>query len=205
MYKLIIFDVDGTLIDTEKAVFLTYSRLYSEELGGAFTQEQMRSAYGVPTLEALTRLGFRNTAEAGKKYHKYLMSAYCEVKLFDGLPEVLERLKERGVVMGVATSRNKSEVSEDICLQGIRGYFKHLVCADDTQKHKPCPEPLLKLMEQAGASPDETLFIGDTDYDYLCARNAGVDFGLALWGAKNPENIEADYSLKEPGQILDLI
>lgn len=205
MYNCIIFDVDGTLIDTEDAVFSTYGKVFFEEFGKKFTKEEMKIVYGVPTSEALVRLGCKDVNETGRKYQKYLMEAFQKVELFQGIPEILDALTGKGIKMGVVTSRNKREVQDDACMQKVKKYFKHIVCADDTEKHKPDPEPLLKQIEQVGSNSANALYIGDTYYDYLCARSAGVDFALALWGAQNTGGIEADYDLKAPSEILEII
>jgi HAD superfamily hydrolase (TIGR01549 family) len=205
MYKCVIFDVDGTLIDTESAVFASYQKVFYEEFQRDFQAEHMKLAYGVPTSVALTRLGFKNVEETEKKYHRYLMEAFCNVKPFDGVLTVLDTLISKGIVMGIVTSRDGKEVANDTCLQGLIRYFDHVVCADDTEKHKPNAEPLLKVIEKAGSEPSKVLYIGDTFYDYLCAKDAGVDFVLALWGAKNISDIHANYNFQKPGDILKLI
>lgn len=204
-YNCVVFDVDGTLIDTEKAVFLSYQKVFFEEFGKCFKPEDMRTAYGVPTEEALRRLSFTNVKEAGKRYNEILMENFREVRPFEGIIEILDFLKTKDILTGIVTSRNKDEVCKDICLQGLMGYFKFAICADDTEKHKPNPDPLLKLIEKAGIDKANTVYIGDTLYDYMCARDAGVDFALALWGAKDPKEIEAKYNLKKPEDVLSFI
>lgn len=205
MYKCLVLDVDGTLIDTERAVFSTYQRVFFEEFGRNFTPEELKRAYGVPTEEALTRLGFKDVKAAAEKYHRWLMEAFTQVALFDGVQELLDRLQDKGIVMGIVTSRNKAEVTEDACFSKLAQRFDYIVCADDTVRHKPEAEPLLKIMEKSGCHKDEVLYIGDTHYDYLCAKNAGVDFALALWGAKNTDEIHAKYNLERPEEVLRIL
>lgn len=205
MYQCIIFDVDGTMVDTESAVISSYQRIIHEEFGRYFTPEELKAGYGVPTTQALERYGFEDVEEAYKKYHRYLTEAFCDVKAFAGIVNVLESVKEKGLVTGIVTSRNKSEIAMDQCLQGIIKHFDFVVGSEDTQKHKPEAEPIRKLMELAGAAPEETIYIGDTYFDYMCAKNAGVSFALALWGARSTADIRADYDLERPGDILKLL
>lgn len=205
MYNCIVFDVDGTLIDTERAVFSSYQKVIFEEFGRYYEPEEIKPAFGVPTPEALARLGFKNIEEAEGKYHRYLMEAFCHAKPFEGIIEVLAALKHQGITTGVVTSRNKAEVEEDACFQGLAQYFTYVICADDTEKHKPDPEPLLTVVKRAEKELCKTLFIGDTHYDSACAKGAGVDFALALWGAKEGDRIGADYYLQEPRKILDVL
>lgn len=205
MHSFVIFDVDGTLIDTENAVMESYGKAVFEEFGRRFTEKEMSSAYGIPTRQALEHLGFKDIDSAFQKYYRHLFQAFAEVKPFDGIVEMLEELKKRKVAGGIVTSRNKDEVASDLSLQGLMKYFCCVICADDTRKHKPEPEPVLKLIEKADAEISKTIYLGDTYYDYMCAKNAGVRFALASWGARNTEKIEADYVLKEPKDLLGLV
>lgn len=205
MYNCIIFDVDGTLIDTGNAVFSTYQRVVFEEFGRYLPDEELMCAYAVPTHKALERLGFKNIEEAKLKFHRYLMEAFGKVRLYEGMENTLKYLKQKNKITGLVTSRNNDEVTDDICLQGVIKYFSHVVCTEDTEKHKPHPEPLLRLVELAGSKISHTIYIGDTYYDYKCAKDAGIDFVLALWGATNTDNIEADYMLEHPGQLLEIV
>ncbi len=204
-YDCIIFDVDGTMIDTRHAVFTSYQRVIFEEFNRYFTDEELRVAYGVPTEEALARLGFKNVSEAHKKYHRYLMEAFSQVQPFEGIIEILEILREEKIITGIVTSRDKDEVLQDKCLQKLIKHFDYVVCSNDTEKHKPNPEPVLKLLELAKCENKKVLYIGDTHYDYMCAKNAGVDFALALWGAENTEDIHADYNLEKVKDLFGII
>jgi phosphoglycolate phosphatase-like HAD superfamily hydrolase len=87
----------------------------------------------------------------------------------------------------------------------LNDFFKLAVCADDTEKHKPNPDPILKFIEISGDDKSKTIYIGDTKYDMECAFGAGIDFALALWGAKSSIGINANYILESPSQVLDLI
>ncbi|NTV89830.1 MAG: HAD family hydrolase [Clostridiales bacterium] len=205
MYKCIVFDVDGTLINTKTEVFRTYKRVCLEESGREYADEEIIRAYSVPTIKALEVLGLKDIDRANRKYHEYLMVAFRGVKPFEGILEVLETLRRNEAETGLVTSRNRDEVTDDACLQSLLKFFPHVVCASDTEKHKPDAEPLLRLLELWGSKPEEAIYIGDTFNDYMCAKNAGVDFALASWGAKNTAGIEADYVLEHPAQLLGII
>jgi phosphoglycolate phosphatase-like HAD superfamily hydrolase len=105
----------------------------------------------------------------------------------------------------IVTSKTKEEFLNDFVPFGLINYFKLVVCADDTEKHKPNPEPILKFIELSGADKSKTIYIGDTKYDMDCAFGAGIDFALALWGAKSSIGINANYIFENPKQILELI
>lgn len=205
MYNCIIFDVDGTLIDTEAAVFSTYQRMVSERFGRSISDEEIKSAYALPTIQALGQLGFKNDEKAVRNFHQYLMEAFKKVKPFDGIAKVLKYLTQNKKVTGIVTSRCSEEVTEDPCLQKMIAYFSYVVCTSDTKKHKPHPEPLLKLVELSGSKIADTIYIGDSHNDCKCAEDAGIDFALALWGARNTDSINAKYMLKHPEQLLEIM
>lgn len=205
MYELVIFDIDGTMIDTEKVVRESYSYAMFEELGRPLTDRELSLAYGIPTMQAVERLGARDTDAVARRYFDSLFKAFrAGVDIFEGITDALEELKKRGIKCGIVTSRNREEVSSDTSLKSLLKYFDHVVCAEDTVKHKPEAEPVLRLAEISGIGLPGMMYLGDTLYDYLCAKNAGIDFALALWGARNTDGIEPDYILEKPSGLLDL-
>ena len=105
--------------------------------------------------------------------------------------------------MGIVTSKTREEFKQDFSHFNISHYFKTIVCADDTQRHKPNAAPLLKYLEISKADCRQTLYIGDSKYDSMCAENAGIDFALAVWGSRQT-SIKADYFLKNPMDLLSL-
>ena len=205
MYNYIIFDVDGTLLDTEIAVLSSLQKLVSEELNKNYSFEELKFALGIPGEVALNKLGITNILECSEKWNVYLKEYFHHVKIFDDIKESLVKLNEMGVFIGIVTSKTKEEFLNDFVPFGLTDYFKLVVCADDTEKHKPNPEPLLKFIELSEVDKSETIYIGDTKYDLDCALGAGIDFALALWGAKSSIGIDANYILENPKQILELV
>ncbi|ACL76809.1 HAD family hydrolase [Ruminiclostridium cellulolyticum] len=205
MIKYVIFDVDGTMIDTEKAINYAYQSIIFKKYGRYFTEEELLKGYGVPTAVSLERYGFTDIESVLKEYYGYLMEGFTKCNTFEGIPEILNNLKELNVPLGVVTSRCKYEIEVDSCLQQFVKYFKCIVTADDTTLHKPNPDPLLLAMDKLNAVPYETLYIGDTVFDRECAKNAGVKFALAVWGSNNSENINADFLFKKPADLLDIL
>jgi HAD superfamily hydrolase (TIGR01549 family) len=204
MYKYIIFDIDGTILDTELAGLTSLQRLLREELDKEFSFEELSFSLGIPGEVTLNKLGIKNVSEAFNKWYEYSRDYFHHVKVFDNIRETLEGLKSRGVSMGIVTSKTRGEFDKDIIPFGIDEYFKYIICADDTEKHKPNPEPILKFIELSKASKEECIYIGDTKYDSDCAFSADIDFALALWGAKSSKGIRAKYELKSPKEILEL-
>lgn len=205
MYKYIVFDVDGTMVDTEKAVTYAYQSVIFDKFGRHFSDEEMLKGYGIPTPQALAKYGFTDIDITLIDYYKHLVDGFGKCSAFDGILEIISNLKTKNLPMGIVTSRCKYEIDIDTCLQGFIKQFDSVVSSDDTILHKPNAAPLLKAMEKMNANPSETIYIGDTVHDAMCAKSAGVKFALALWGTNNAENITADYYLKKPSNLLEII
>lgn len=204
MYNYIIFDIDGTLLDTEIAVLSSLQKLISEELNKEMSFNDLKFSLGIPGEVTLNKLGIANISDCNIKWNRYLKEYFHHVKVFDNIEDTLAKLKGIGISMGIVTSKTKEEFKNDFLPFGLNYYFDIVVCADDTEKHKPDPEPILKFIELACADKSKTIYIGDTKYDMECAFSAGIDFALALWGAKSSAGIDADYILETPEQILKL-
>ena len=205
MYSCIVFDIDGTILDTEIAVLSSLQKLLFEELNKNFSFGELKFALGIPGEVTLNKLGIANIFESNEKWNKYLKEYFHHVKIFDGIKDTLDKLSKMGILIGIVTSETKEEFINDFVPFGLSHYFNVVVCADDTEKHKPNPEPILKFIELSGSDKSKTIYIGDTKYDMDCAFAAGVDFALALWGSKSSNGINATYIFENPKQILELI
>lgn len=196
-YKQIVFDVDGTLVDNEEAILRSLQDVIMEVKGEKLPFDDLRFALGITGEDALERLQVENIPQVMERWVELLGQYGDQVSLYDGIRELLSKLSKEGFGLGIVSSRTREMLEEDACISGIRDYFSVTVCADDTTGHKPTAEPLLKYMELSGAGGEEILYIGDSVHDSQCAENAGVDFGLAVWGS-HKETIKAKYYLHSP-------
>lgn len=205
--KAIIFDVDGTIIDTEYVVLKSLQETLSKEEGIEKDWNELHAIFGVPGRRALERLGANNIENIMKIWTEKQKEHYDEVTIFDGMEETLEKIYNSGIPMGVVTSKTNETVEAGFTPFGLNSYFKDITTASDTKKHKPEADPLLHCLENMNeTSIKETLYIGDSIFDYKSAKAAGMKFGLALWGAKTKEGFEeADYFFDKPQDILQVI
>ena len=205
-YTHIVFDIDGTLIDTEYAVLHSLRDTAAQWTGCAPGLDTLRFALGITGEDALVRLGFApgDIPAAIAQWNRYMARYASRIVVFAGVPELLKGLRAAGCRLGVVTSKTREEYRQDFAPFGLCGYFDTVVCADDTARHKPDPAPLAHYLAQAGADPARTLYVGDSAYDSRCAAGAGVPFALALWGGHVPLP-PAQCLLHRPRQLLALL
>ena len=205
MIKCVVFDVDGTLIDTGEAILSSLQKVLEEDLGQTYSLDELAFAFGIPGAATLNKLGVKDIEGSLEKWIKYMDDFSDSIKVFDGIDNCLKKIKELDIETGIVTSKTKAEYESSFIPFGLAGYFDYVICADDTERHKPHPEPILKLLEISGNKPEDIVYIGDTVYDKECAEGAGVKFGLALWGVKGSDNMGSSYILHSPDDILDML
>lgn len=204
LYKYILFDIDRTILDTERAVIGSLQKLLKLETGTEYSPEELSFALGIPGITVLKRLNVPNIESSAQKWNQYLKEFYYQICIFPSLEEIIKKIYSLKIKTGIVTSKTKQELIDDFYPFGLQKYFDYIISADDTANHKPEPEPILKCLELAAALPTETIYIGDTFYDMKCAESAGIDFALALWGTIDP-SLNATIKLNHPSEILNII
>ncbi|MBS4173048.1 HAD family hydrolase [Bacillus sp. FJAT-49736] len=205
MYKNVIFDIDGTILDTEMAILKSLQKALEVE-DKFLPLEELRFALGIPGEDALKLIHVSNPELVLNRWIQLESRYLHEISIFTGLREVILFLACCDVKLGIVTSKTRQEFADGFEPFGLTDYFDHYICADDTLKHKPNPDPLQKCLDLLAAKPEETIYIGDTNYDMQCAKLAGAKFGLAYWGAKTKEGFhEADHIFNKPTEIMSLL
>jgi len=208
MSKTILFDIDGTLIDTEKTIIKSWQKTLKDLLQIEPPAEDLFYVLGIPGSKAVEK--YSNSPQQSqlllKTWEENDHQMFHYSKLFTGIESMLQQLKDTGITLGIVTSRTTAELQLVLDKFDIKQYFDTFITASKTKLHKPNPEPILKAIDTLKIDPKETLYIGDSIYDFQCARNAYVKFALASWGAKNnPEFSKVDYFLQEPADLLKLL
>lgn len=191
------------MIDTEYALLHSLRDILKEEYDRNYKIEELEFALGITGEAAIVQLEISNIKYAIELWNDKLNKYKETVCVFNGIEELLKQLS-LNYKLGIVTSKTKEEFEEEVVHFGLNKYFGIIICADDTKKHKPNPEPLLKYMELANAKNNETIYIGDSIYDIQCAKASNVDFVFAKWGNKR-QNIEAKYTLNQPLELLNRV
>lgn len=209
-YKSIVFDLDGTILDSEKvnAVALLELLIKKAEMTH-LTMSDLIPKMGQTGSNILRAFGVadENIDEYLAEWIEYTYNeSQKPMELFEGILPVIETLHDKKIPMGIVSSKSREVFKIEQQHFSFEQYFSHIVLSDDTSFHKPHPAPLLKYLELSGFQAKDCIYIGDTYSDLTCAKECGVDFGLACWGAASLFEHETHikrFSL--PQEILQLI
>lgn len=211
-WAAVLFDLDGTLADTIELILRCYRHTMEVHLGASPPDARWLSGIGTPLTDQLR--GFaRDDAEAlamADTYSTFQQTIHDKmVAPFAGALETVGALRERGVAVGVVTSKRRKIAVRTLGRCGFDGAYDVLVCADEVTRGKPDPEPVLLALDRL-RMPDaagRSLFVGDSPHDLKAGRAAGTKTAAAMWGPYDHDVLRAeaaDYYVDEPGAVLSL-
>ena len=212
MINTVLFDFDGTLVNTNDVIIASWQHTYMYYLGREESLEKITACFGEPLLLTMERefpeVDPRESAEVYRNFQKE--NADELVKIFPGIEELLEGLKTDGFRMGVVTSRTRESAQRYMDMFGIGDYFEEMVSCDDTEIHKPNPEPILLCLKKMGITAAEALMVGDSPFDIKCANNAGVKSVLVGWritgdGQTLIDDAREDFTISEPSELVGVL
>ncbi len=174
MIKAVLFDFDGTLLNTNDLIFSSYEYAFRKVLGRSITEEEIHDLYGKPLYSSLAKYGKHQDALCDT-YREFNESHHDElVKKFKDAAEGVLLFRQHGMKTAVVTSKRRYTLEKGIRILGLENCFDALVTPENTTKHKPDPEPVLKACELLNTAPEASLMVGDSVFDFECARRAGA-------------------------------
>lgn len=210
----ILFDLDGTLLDTYDMILTSMRYTINEVEGQHRSDEELMAYVGTPLLDQMLHFTSGNHARAEELvdiYRAYNDAIHDEnIHAFPGTKEALAALAQAGCRMGVVTSKRHWLANRGLELCGLDSFFEFLVGSDDWPEHKPAPGPILHGCELLNVAPTQCIYIGDSPFDIQAANAAGCRSVAALWGMFSPEELAAHNpdltcrSLQEFVQTLGL-
>ena len=187
---LVIFDLDGTLVDTLPATFECFQKAVGDVLGKPPTREEILERFGPADHEIIsTWVGPDHAAEAVKVLYACYETAFKKAGPFAGIHELLQELRARRKQTALFTGRGRH--STDIVLRsmGLDALLDFTVTGEEVPDPKPAPDGILKVLEVLNKEPEETVYVGDTVKDVQAAIRSGVTPVVALWGTPEPEKV----------------
>ncbi len=192
-YKLLVFDWDGTLMDSEAQIISCMQAAFADHEIDPPGREQVRDIIGLGLRESVMQLhpaaDDRLVEGLFQRYrHHYFASQTQPAELFPGVEETLQQLEAAGYLLTVATGKGRQGLNLVLEKTGLGHHFIATRCADETFS-KPHPEMLQQLIDFAGVEVSEAVMIGDTEYDLQMAINAGTDAIAVGYGVHEPERL----------------
>jgi pyrophosphatase PpaX len=204
-YPVWLFDFDGTLIDTEEVILDCYRHTALQLWGEELPEEIVRSNMSRTLREAAADVAGDEADSFFDAYVAHSLQRHSEaVFAYDGVTEMLWRLRDAGVRMGIVTSKLRPSVDLVLDQVSYRPAFEVIVTVEDTDSHKPEPEPILCALRRMKVSPEAAIYVGDSPYDILAARSAGVASGAALWGLHRADDLLElwpDHAFASPAEV----
>lgn len=196
----ILFDLDGTLLDTNELIIQSFQHTYKTHLNKQVDREYIIKNFGEILKITLDRDFGEYSDEAIKTYRSFQVGNFEKlITIQSGVKEGVIELHKQGYKLGVVTSRLNDSALRGLKHFGLMDYFECIIGAADTELHKPDPTPAFLALDKMGGNPSETLFVGDSPFDILCGKNAGIASVIVGWSAL-PMDIILKY---EPNYIVD--
>ncbi|MFT9487074.1 MAG: pyrophosphatase PpaX [Tepidibacillus sp.] len=209
-YKTLLFDLDGTIINTNELIINSFLYTLEQFYPGKYTREVIIPHMGRPLYEQMLQFGEEKTAQQMVEiYREHNVRTHDEMVMeFPHVKEVLALLKQEGATLGIVTTKMKNTVMMGLKLFGLDVLMDTIVTYEDTELHKPAPEPVLLAMERLSADPKTTLMVGDSQYDLQAAQNAGITSVGVAWSIKGPEFLQQyhpDFMLYDFRDLINIV
>ena len=194
--RLVIFDFDGTLGDSQKLITDTMLATIERLNLPKRSREECARTIGLPLKECFSSIipmSDEQAEECAKVYSEIfnVKNVPGVVKAFPGVVETLERLSSQGILMSIASSRSHRTLAKLMDELDLSKYITYLIAADDVVEKKPAAESVLKTLRHFNVEAHETLVVGDAEFDILMGRNAGTHTCGVTYGNGSKESLEA--------------
>lgn len=180
--RAVLFDLDGTLVDTIPLIRWTFQQVFAA-FGLPWVNGEVMDSVGLPLREIAARHVPGRAEEFVERYAAFQKGRFEELtRAFPGTLETLGTVKAAGYRTGVVTSKRRGPTLASLSLTRLDRYIEAVVSADDVTRSKPDPEPVFTALGLLDARPENAVYIGDTWYDIVAGKEAGVTTIGATWG-----------------------
>lgn len=211
MINTILFDLDGTIIDTNDLIINTFLHVLEQHYPQQkYTREQIIPHMGLTLEQQMqTFSGREEVADLVADYRTYNNLHHDTlIREFPRVKEVIAKLHERGITMGIVTTKIKPTTIRALDYFGLKEYMSTIVTVQDVTHPKPHPEPVLTALSNLGADPAKTLMVGDSAADIQSAKAAGVQAAGVAWSLKGVDVLKQynpDYILEDMTDLYGVL
>lgn len=205
----ILFDLDGTLIDTNELIISSFLHTLEHYQPGKYKRDDVLPFLGPTLHETFESVDPEKVEEMIVTYRAFNISNHdMLVTQFNGVYETVRTLKENGYKLGIVTTKVMNVVEKGLKLSKLDEFFDVVVALDHVQKPKPDPEPILLALKQLGSTPEEAIMVGDNHHDIVGGKNAGTMTAGVAWSIKGRDYVasfDPDYVLENMADLLDIL
>jgi pyrophosphatase PpaX len=181
-FSLVIFDLDGTLVDTHQLIFDSFNHVMKKYKSIELTPSEIMSYFGPPEDVCIKNMiGLTDFEQAWRDYLSYYKTHLSESMVFHGIPELLKNLKKSASQLGIFTGKGIDTTEATLSYHKLKDFFDVIVTGSDVKRHKPHPEGIELALRKFNVKSSEAVLIGDSLSDYKAAASAGVHFVAAAY------------------------
>lgn len=206
--RTILFDLDGTLIDTNQLIMASFRHTFNY-FKLDYTDEQIMEFNGPPLVDTFMKI---DPLRANEMVETYRIHNHLEhdnyVKAFPKVMETLEVLKDKEIKLGIVSTKMAKGVNMGLTLTGITNFFDSIITFDDVANPKPHPEPVIKAIQELDADVHSTLMVGDNSHDIVAGQKAGVQTAAVAWSQKGRERLltyKPTFMLENMTDLLQIV
>ena len=205
----LLFDLDGTLIDTNQLITESYLYTLEKYFPGQFGPQDILPFMGPPLIDVFQELYPEKAEEMVDVYRKHNLEHHdLLVKEFEGVFETIRTLHENRFKLGIVSTKKRDTVLKGLALTNLEQFFEVVISIDEVDNPKPDPEPIHKALQLLNSTPEESMMIGDNFHDILGGKNAGTLSCGVAWSLKGREYLEEfhpDYMIERMSDLLNIV
>ncbi len=207
-FPTILFDFDGTVVDSGPIILASMKHATSTILGRTIPDSELMASVGGPGLEAqMAMFGPGRVEELVAAYRAHNEPLHSELVAFAGIPDVLAAFAAQGRRLGVVSAKRRTTLMLGFAAVPVGDYFDVVVGGDEVPRQKPAPDGLLLALERLGVAPAEAAYVGDSPFDMQAARSAGMYAVGVAWGGIHDGSalVADDVVVEEPRELLEVL
>ncbi|WP_078543933.1 pyrophosphatase PpaX [Litchfieldia alkalitelluris] len=205
----LLFDLDGTLIDTNDLIISSFMHTLEQYFPNEFTREDVLKFIGPPLYDSFVALDENRVDEMIATYREHNIANHdALVKEYEGVYEGIKELHAKGYKLGIVTTKMRNTVNMGLKLTGLDQFFDVVVTLDDVKNAKPDPEPVQLALSQLKSKASEAIMVGDNSHDILSGKNAGTLTAGVAWTVKGKEYLatfEPDFMLEHMNDLIKIV
>ena len=189
MIKAIIFDLDGTIVDTPKLIMASFKHAINVNTNETLTENEITYVLGQTLDKAFERFARdeKHLDEMINSFRDYSINHGKELNAYTNAKDVIQYLRDKNYLLGIVTSKSRAVVEQNLRDLNLNNLFDCVVTYEDTVLHKPNKEPLLKALSILNVKPNEAIYIGDHENDIKAGKNAEMTTALMAYSHRYKE------------------